>query len=221
MRLRPTVYILMLATTMVSVTAKDAKKPVFVDPAFRFEDIDRLYILPTVDLRVTSDKHPKTPEQAEKDLQTVDFACRYFLQRHGYQPLPEDKKRPNLKGYRTAKQRAEHAPTRMSVTEDDLKQPQEAWVRKLGPNDARWVFLPALEDSESHLTFGASGSAIVMGTIFDRQNGKLVWRGVGVGRAGHAGLAFMALKSVMSEESLKEAASDLCSLVGMRGGKKK
>jgi hypothetical protein len=71
----------------------------------------------------------------------------------------------------------------MTATEDDLKTPDEGWIRRLGTDNARWVLVLALEDAESHRTFGSTGSAIVMGDLFDRTSGKLVWRNVGAGRA--------------------------------------
>jgi hypothetical protein len=184
--------------------AKEKKQPIFIEPGFRFEEVDTIYILPAVDLMVNKDKEP------EKRLQAVDFEAPRCVQGRGYRTVPE-----KVKG------KQDPPPIRMSVSEDDLKEPQDAWVRKLGPDDAHWVFVLALEDASSHLTFGRTGKAIVMGTVFDRQTGKLVWRAVGTAQAGQGGLMGMAMKGAMTDEAIGEAVLDVCKMIEKRSGKKK
>ena len=69
----------------------------------------------------------------------------------------------------------------MEISEADLKEPRESWAKEFGPDNARWVLLVALEDSGSHLTFGSSGDVIVLGTLFYKASGQMVWRGVAAG----------------------------------------
>jgi hypothetical protein len=83
------------------------------------------------------------------------------------------------------------------------------------------VLVLALEDSESHLTYGRTASAIVMGMLFDRQNGKLVWRAIGTGTVGLGGPIGMSLKSAASQTAIASAVMDACSTLAKRGGKKK
>ena len=109
----------------------------------------------------------------------------------------------------------------MNVSEDDLKEPQESRIRKLEPDEAHWVLVLALEDASSHLTFGSTGKAIVMVTLFDRQNGKLVWRAVGTAQAGQGGLMGMAMKGMMTDEAIGEAVQEVCNMIEKRSGKKK
>ncbi len=232
MRVPPNLYALAFAVTIsfASVCAAKTKEPVFVDPGFRFEDVDTIYVLPTVDLMTQRDQN------AEKSLLQVDWMGRYYLKHEGYGIAPEgdfgNQNRGEMFVYKEfydfekrreneAKGKGPAPPARMEVTEDDLKEPEEAWIRKLGPDDARWVLILALEDAESHLTFGATGSAIVMGTLFDRQNGKLVWRAIGTGRAGQGGLIGMGMKSASEKTAIQDAVKELCSMVPKRGGKKK
>lgn len=192
------------AAVIPMLIAKSKDGPVYVDPGFKFEEVDTIYLLPAVDLTVNKDKNP------EQHLQQVDCATPYPLKKRGYATVPEKVrcKEPN-------------PPTRMTVTEDDLKQPEEAWIRKLGPENAHWVLVLALEDASSHMTFGSTGKAIVMGTLFDRQNGKLVWRAVGTGKQGQGGLIGIAAKGAMTDMAIDSAVEDLCAKIEKRKGKGK
>lgn len=187
------------ASVVPMLMAKSKNGPVYVDPGFRFQEVDTIYLLPAVDLTVNKDKNP------EARLQQVDCATPYPLKKRGYATVPEKVrcKEPNH-------------PTRMTVTEDDLKQPEEAWIRKLGPENARWVLVLALEDASSHMTFGSTGKAIVMGTLFDRQNGKLVWRAVGTGNQGQGGLIGIAAKGLMTDMAIDDAVQNLCAMIDKR-----
>ncbi len=204
-RLRISLWTVAVAVCFVpALVAKEKKQPIFVEPGFRFEEVDTIYILPAVDLTVNKDKEP------EKRLQAVDFEAPRCLRGRGYRTVPE-----KVKGTQAP------PPMRMSVSEDDLKEPQDAWVRKLGPDEAHWVLVLALEDASSHLTFGSTGKAIVMGTLFDRQTGKLVWRAVGTAQAGQGGLMGMAMKGMMTDEAIGEAVLDVCNTIEKQSGKKK
>jgi hypothetical protein len=222
------VFAIALTTYLAPVCAAKPKQPIFVDPEFRFEEVDAIYILPAVDLRPSVDQ--AKDHDAEKHLLLVDWAGRYYLERRGYSVVPEVEKgamkRNSFQHFQ--KQREDQArsnqpapPARLEVTEDDLKEPSESWIRKLGPENARWVLILALEDSTSHLTFGSTGSAIVMGTLFDKQKGKLVWRAIDTGRAGQGGLLGMAMKSAMTEVAIEDAVIALDSMVEKRDSKKR
>ncbi len=173
--------------------AKDRPKPVYLDPAFSFYDVDTVFIVPTVDLTVEKEK------DLERLLLTADWAARNFMQYWGYNPVP---------GF--SKKEPPSPPSRMSVSEDDLKDPLEPWIRKLGPPEARWVLLLALEDASSHLTFGASGKAVVMAMLFDRQKGKLVWRDVGAVGSGQGGLLGLAMgKGTVGRQAVWDCVNDV------------
>jgi hypothetical protein len=200
--------------SIAGASAAEEKKPVFVEPGFQFESVDTVYVLPAVDIRIKKDQN------AEAALQTIDSGVLYYLKKRGYRTVPEDPKHGGFS--QSAFSKVSHKeeqtvpPVRMTVSEDDLKEPDEQWVRKLGPDNARWVLVLALEDSESHLTFGSTGSAIVMGTLFDKQNGNLVWRGIGAGRAGQGGVLGMATKSESVHDAVQSAIEELCSIVAKR-----
>ncbi len=90
--------------------AKEKKQPIFIEPGFRFEEVDTIYILPAVDLTVNKDKEP------EKRLEAADLIAPRCLQGRGYLTVPE-----KVKG------KQDPPPSRMNVSEDDLKEPQESW----------------------------------------------------------------------------------------------
>ncbi len=186
--------------------AKEKEHPVYIDPTFRFQSVDTIFILSTIDLTVT-----KVAKQEEL-LLWADKAAPFFLKYRGYNTVPGPYKSRGL---------PPSPSSRMSVSEDELKDPEEAWVRSLGPEEARWVFVLALEDASSHLTFGSSGKAIVMGMLLDKQSGKLVWRAIGVSSEGQYGLLGMAMKGVMSAQAVWDAVGDLCSMIDAPKKKKK
>lgn len=187
-----------IAVSVPSVCpAKSKKEPIFVDPGFQWDQVNTVYIL-SADIRIDKGKSP------EKRLETVGLAGHTFLKKRGYRTTPEvGGKHPS-------------APATIEVSEDGLKDPQESWVRKLGPDDARWVLILALEDATSHLTFGSTGKAIIMGALFDRQTGKLLWRAIGTAQSGQGGLLGMAMKSAMMDQAIFDAIKDLATMVPKR-----
>jgi hypothetical protein len=203
-----------ISMSITSASAAEEKKPVFVAPGFQFESVDIVYVLPAVDIRIKKD------QGAEAALQTIDSGILYYLKKRGYRTVPGEPKHGGFS--QSAFSKVSHKeeqtapPVRMTVSEDDLKEPEEQWIRKLGPENARWVLVLALEDSESHLTFGSTGSAIVMGALFDKQSGKLVWRGIGAGRAGQGGVLGMATKSESVHDAVQSAVDELCSIIGKK-----
>jgi hypothetical protein len=178
--------------------------PIFVDPKFTSDAIDVVYVLPTVDIRSKKEQEP------EQTLKSVDSSVLHFLRRRGYETVPDD---PKLGGHshspilfseppRSNVQQPTH-PVRMEISEADLKEPRESWAKEFGPDNARWVLLVALEDSGSHLTFGSSGDVIVLGTLFYKASGQMVWRGVAAG-------------SGAPDKAIQDAVRDLCSQIAKK-----
>ena len=64
------------------------------------------------------------------------------------------------------------------VTAKDLSSATPEWVRRLGPPDARWVMVIGLSGAQGkRVTTGA----MVFGYLFDKQSGKVLWQGIGIG----------------------------------------
>lgn len=95
------------------------------------------------------------------------------------------------------------------IDEEDLQSALPAYIKKLGPANARWVMVICLQDVASRITFGSTGNAEVSGYLFDKNRGELVWQGKGVGQAGQGGLAGMAMKGLMNSAALDSAVYNL------------
>jgi len=102
------------------------------------------------------------------------------------------------------------------MVEEDLKEAKPEFVAKLGPADARWILVVCLADVTSKMTFGSTGNAEVSGYLYDKQDGKLIWKEKGVGQAGQGGLMGMAMKGAMKSAALNGAINNLMSRVPNR-----
>jgi hypothetical protein len=96
------------------------------------------------------------------------------------------------------------------IAEEDLNDARPEWIKRLEPADARWVMVIGLNDVHIKMTFGSTGNAEVIGFLFDKQDGSVVWKGKGIGQAGQGGLLGMAVKGVMSEAAIETAIFNLC-----------
>ena len=96
-----------------------------------------------------------------------------------------------------------------AIAEEDLQGASPAFIKKLGPADARWVMVVCLDNVASKITFGSTGNAEVSGFLFDKEKGELVWAGKGVGQAGQGGLMGMTMVGMMKGEALSFALSNL------------
>jgi hypothetical protein len=161
------------------------KTPIHLQPDFQFVSVDRVVVLPPVDLRV--DKSYKLDVAGELGGRTLDR-----LKHRGF-----------------AASVASSAGDAGDIAEEDLKDPKAEWVQKLGPSDARWVFVTCLVDLKTRMTFGSTGNAEVSGFLFDREHGTLAWRDKGFGQAGQGGLMGMAMKGSMKGSALNAAFDNL------------
>jgi len=92
------------------------------------------------------------------------------------------------------------------MTSDDLADPDAAWVGQLGAPEVRWAMIVSLVDVTSSMVFfGSTGNAEVIGYLYDKKDGTLVWRDKGAAQVGQGGFIGMALKSEMDEAALAEA----------------
>ena len=201
-----------MLVSMVLVAPTFATKPptlpIFMDPGFQFAELDSIYILPSIDLRTEKAK------SSSSELASMDSYARFWLENKGYKIAPEwPKRRSQMKNWTP--------PSRPEFLEEDLKEPTPAWISKLGPDDARWVLIVALEDAASKITFGSKGSAVVSGYLFDKKDGKCVWKDRGFGKSSSGGLIGMAMKSGMTDDAIRIATADLYGHFEKRNKKKK
>jgi hypothetical protein len=60
----------------------------------------------------------------------------------------------------------------------DLTAADATWMRSLGPTDARWLLLVALEEVRRTQTLESAFAAQCTGLLFDNAQGAVVWRNV-------------------------------------------
>ena len=102
------------------------------------------------------------------------------------------------------------------IAVEDVEAADPTYVKKLGPTNERWVMVVFLDDITSKITFGSTGNAELSGYLFDKQDGRLIWKNKGVGQAGQGGLAGMAMKGMMKGEAMSNAIGSLLSSIPKR-----
>lgn len=153
---------------------------------FRPEQMDKVYIMPTVDARV--DRTLKT------DFNTIiQQTTREYLMRQGYQAaLVTD------------------AAQVSAMTIDDIREAAPDWVKRTGPPESRWVMIFAIEDlARQELNLGATGNAVIVLVVLDRQRGEVVWRDKALGRVGEAGSLQNGLVGMIIEGLISRLQVDL------------
>lgn len=173
-----------------------AKQAIYLDPTFQQNSPNEITFLPAVDIR--ADK--SIAVDTEKLVRGV---ASKILQRNGYSV--------NL---------TDSLGEISAITEDDLKSSDPAFLKGLGPPEERLVLLIALLDVSSTLTFGSTGNAEIAGFLYDRDRQLILWRDKGIGQVGMGGLIGMALKSLMAEDAIRIAVSDLLRSIPKREGVK-
>ncbi len=176
-----TFLVLLLLTGCAAV-----KQPIFLSSTFGQEKIERIYVLPVVDLRF--DKNPELPKLDK----WVHGIVKGQLKKKEYTAVVD----PDISLV-------------SGITEEDLQEADTEWVRSVGPPGSRWVMVIALLDAQSKLTFGSTGNAEVSGYLFDRKYGTTVWHDKGLGRVGQGGIIGMFLKGFMLGDAIKLATADL------------
>lgn len=183
-----------LLLSAVAASSFGGRKNPPPDP--KFLAIEKIVVLPVVDLR-----------EGKKDkvnLESLRKGTVKRLQHKNYAIGPND-----------------NVGTNGEIIEEDLSDAKPAWVQHLGPSDARWVMVIGLGEAHSQITFGSSGNAQVVGYLFDKQDGSVVWKGTGIGQVGQGGLMGMTMKGFMKSAALDGALNNLLSSIPKIPKKKK
>jgi hypothetical protein len=164
----------------------------YVAPGFQFSQIDTICITHPIDLR--TDRTERIYLSGDDPAPNVKLGTRTG----SFQPIIDSEKHSysiqsrlaldfNKRGYDTVNCKP------VNATLDDLKEPNESWIRKLDFGESRWLFLLAVEDATGTynvksnrvplglMTGGLTnanygrGSAFVSGYLFDKQSASLVW----------------------------------------------
>jgi len=137
--------------------------PLFMDPDFRFSQVDSICLPPALDVRADKTRPLYLTERGP----STDFA---HIQ-------PTDK---SLNGYLISIGYPTVQCSPVSATASDLAAPSEAWMSTLDFGQSRWLFIFAVEDLHVAASWlGGEGSyAVVSGLLFEKRASgvKLVWR---------------------------------------------
>jgi hypothetical protein len=174
-----------------------SKTAIYLDPSYPELGIDVITLLPAIDARVDTTEEVNVQEQIREKGKDK-------LEGKGYEVTLSD-----ITG------------NAGQITEDLLKSGDSQWIERLGPPEARWTMVLMLVDVSTKLTFGSTGNAEVVGYLFDREKGTIVWRDKGIGKVGQGGLLGMVLKGAMDEEAISEAMNDLMSSFPKRQSRNK
>lgn len=177
---RISLCLVILLALSPSGLAKHAKQP----PDPRFLAIDQIVVLPPLDVR--SGKKDNVNLESLRKSAVGQLKARNYVVRT-----------------------SDDTGNVGEIAEEDLKDAKPDWIRKLGPSDSRWVMVIGLGEAHAQMTFGSTGNAEVIGYLFDRQSGTVLWNGTGVGQAGQGGLAGMAMKGMMKGMALDSAVANL------------
>lgn len=182
-----------LLLTIDSLADKQKKPPTEME--ILFATFEKIVVLPAVDSRVGL--------KASVNLEDIQKQVVKLLKKKNY--VAE----------------AANSGAASEILEEDLKEAKPEWVKKLGPAEARWVMVVCLGDVTSKVKFGSTGNAEVSGYLYDKQDGKLIWKEKGVGQAGQGGLVGMMMKGMMKSAALNSAIYNLMSSVPKRPKPKK
>jgi len=152
-----TIIILICIAVLLPSCGGKINTPLYMDAQLKASEIDKIFILPTVDNRV--DKN------YEIDAEYWPERWRGGLEEKGYAAYLS----PDFGGVDT-----------ISDADLEIIQRQPEWVRELGPPESRWLFLPVLtrfEETGGALCFEWRVS--VQGYLMDKQTGRVRWKGRG------------------------------------------
>ena len=181
-----------LKTTLVVISAAvlltgcgTTTPPLQSAQGFSLVQMDEVYLLPVVDARV--DKKSKT--KINKIVQKR--AALWLKSKHYKLQILTD---TNIIA---------------DITFEDLREPRADWVTKIGPPQARWVMIFAIEELKKKVTLGAAANAEMTLTILDKQAGIVVWRDKTLGQFGMAGPVAAIFSGLVEHDALWVAVDNL------------
>ncbi len=195
---RYTAPLVVLVTLGFLIGCAAALKPaITLDSGFQPQKVDKITMLPAVDARF--DRKLKVNLQRQ-----LNNKAKHLLESRGYEVQVIDT-----------------GSSESQITKDDLKSADEEWIKQLGPADANWVMVLALDDVVNKLTFGSTGNAEVSGYLFDKHSGLLVWHDKGIGQCGQGGLIGMPFKSLMDNKAISQSVNSLIASIPVQPKKTK
>jgi hypothetical protein len=182
-----------IAFLFVCIVGCSPKNAIFLDPNFQLTNINKITVLPVVDVRVDTSIAVNMEKQIREKVM-------YLLK---------------AKGYRTTL--SDSLGDVGLITEDILKSSKPQFIRRLGPPQDRWIMVLMLIDvaQEIKITSNPTGIAEVAGFLFDKEKGVITWRDKGISKVSDVvgGLFPIAWAMVwgMDEQAISVAMDNLMS----------
>lgn len=176
------ITIAVLFTFTACVTTVPA---LFMQDDFNTLKIDKIHLLPTLDLRIDTTKKLNTDKW-------VHTSFKKALKKKSYATIPHT-------------QRSMIA----NITEESLLDTSNAWLTNIKIEGAKWLLLPVLHDVSTKATFGSTGNAEMSALLFDLEQQVLVWKHKAASKVGQGGLIGLAMKGAMAQEAIQTASSQL------------
>ena len=184
--------IVLVVLAMSVSCATSSKQPIYLMPDFSAKSIENITLLPPIDARADKRITVNLPKQLNEKTAKI-------LRKLGYRVvLSEDWGEAG------------------EPVEEDLRNAAPEWIKLLGPPEGRWVMVVCLVDVITKLTFGSTGNAEILGYMFDKEAGSMIWKDKGIGQTGQGGLAGMLMKGGMDNTAISIALSDLLASVPQR-----
>ena len=152
-------------------------KPSYMDEGFDRQNVSTITVLPVVDARID-----KSYDVDLKRVIKASIAASLIVDK-GYD-IDFEEDIGSLSG----------------IYIEDIQTHSKDWIERLGPEDTRWILLMAILDAKSEAGFGRSAAAEIQAFLFDKQQGRLVWKNHAASAGGHGGLGYL----LMSEDAMLE-----------------
>lgn len=146
-------------------------KPIIIEPEFFETPITKISILPVLDER--KDKSVNSKIKSNFSLSNTIRALT-----SGELITEKNYRVNNLDTYGAHK----------AISSRDLNRANTTWVKNLGPDDVETAFVLVFSDAQSITTFGRMASVDISAYMYNKKNGKLIWKNKVIVQSGQGGL---------------------------------
>ena len=178
-KLTPLAVLLTLTACVTTVPA------LFMQDDFKTLQIDKIHLLPTLDLRLDTTKKLNTDKWVQASFKKA-------LKKKSYTTVPHTNRSLIA-----------------NINEENLLDSSNAWLTDIKIEGAKWLLLPVLHDVSTKATFGSTGNAEMSAFLFDLEQHALVWKHKAASKVGQGGLIGLAMKGAMAQEAIQNASSQL------------
>lgn len=187
MKLKILLYLIVIIFIQGCVAGAQFVKPNMIDPSYFKQQINTITVLPVLD------------DRRDKSI-SLDYP---LIVRARISSFLIGEKNFDIKSAYTYG-------SLQNITVDEVTQPTQEWIQQLGKEDETHLLLIVLHDIEDSPTFGRMVNAELSGYLFDRKQGKLIWKNKAVAQTGQGGLIGLMMSSnVFVQRALRKVAKEL------------